>query len=167
MIDKYARRTRADFALHQFAVDPDLIGRQYALSDMSRLTIDRHAPCDDQLFHITTGTQTGLSQYFVQLGRIVVCREIASSGLLQASPLPGSRLDFVSGGPIKVIRGYEAENRVGVCTRATLAVALICVLGLVTRTGLATLRFASGTMGADPVCGGKRLTCLFTLVRAS
>ena len=78
MIDQYARRTRADFALNEFAVDSDLIGREYALADMCRLTIDRNASCDDQLFHVTARAETGLGQHLVQLGCIVFGGEVTT-----------------------------------------------------------------------------------------
>jgi len=81
VIDKYARRPLADLALNQLAVDANLVGWQDTLTNVSRLTIDRNAPCDDQFLHVAARSQTSLRQHLVQLWRIIFCGQVTADGL--------------------------------------------------------------------------------------
>jgi hypothetical protein len=135
--------------LYEFAVNSDLIGRQYALADMRRLTVDGYPAGNDQFFHIAARTQTSLGQHFMQLGRIIIGSQVATCWLLMPSAVFGSSEYFLtSGDSVIVIRGNKTENCISVCACIALTMALIGVLGFLTRTWFATLRFADGRVGA-------------------
>ncbi len=127
--------------MDQLAVHADLVRRQDALADMGRQAVDRNAALQDQFFHLAARAQPALGQHLVQLGRVVVGRQLAHRlGL-------GARNDGVF--VVVLLRDHEAEQvfaaRRGLVPAALalagrLRLAAILAAALLPRTG--TLRLA-------------------------
>ena len=83
MVHQHARRLLADAALDQFTIDPHMVGRQDALANMGRLAIHRDPAGHDQVFHVAARTEARFGQHLVQLGRIVVRRQVAPHHFLR------------------------------------------------------------------------------------
>ena len=78
MVNQHAWRSLGDFALQQLAVDAHLICWQDTLTDVGWFAIHRHAPGNDQIFHVTTRSQAGLGEHLVQFGGVVLRRQVAA-----------------------------------------------------------------------------------------
>ena len=75
VIGDHARRRRIDAEADGLAVDLDHIAKLNALTDVSRLVVDRDAAFENQLLHLQARAHAGLGQYLVQLGRIDLRRQ--------------------------------------------------------------------------------------------
>src|SRR5690606_3502164 len=126
VIDQHARRALADLALNQLAVDAHLIGWQNTLTDMRGFTIDRYATGNDQLFHVATRSQSGLSQHLVQFRRIVFCRQIAANTFLLMTTL--AAMFVTTGHRIEGFGCHEGKNIVGIALFRMPAVTGVLIL---------------------------------------
>ena len=83
-------------------------------------------------------------------------------------PMLGAGLRIIaSGQAIIVVGGDKAENRISICAWMALAMALIGVLGLLARTGFATLWLARSGVAAGAAMSFDRSSGLASFVRAA
>ena len=107
-------------AVQRPTVDPHLIGRSDALTDISRLAVDRHPSGDDEFLHFAPRTDTGISQQFVQLGRIVIglARRCPARGI---APARIGRIDADL-----CLARIDGDDLIGIARAGSTGTALTC-----------------------------------------
>ena len=111
VIDQHLGRRLLDPSIQGTAIDPNLIVRPDSLADMRRLTIDRHTPCNDQLFHLAARSDAGIGEQFVQLGSVVI--EDRASGSLRTRATLATRIGRIQPDPglIRIDRNRQFRVR--------------------------------------------------------
>src|SRR5471032_1186102 len=152
VVHQHAWRLFADTALYQFAIDTHMVGRQDTLANMGWLAIDGHAARNDQIFHVAARTETGFGQYLVQLGRIVVGRQVTA----YCRFLYTARAAFFA---VESVGSDKREYRIGfieLAWRALAALAFFTALACILAGAGHIVALATDWLAFDAIgrCGG-------------